>query len=89
MVGQLESQGLHLELTTDAKLLLAAKGYDPALGARPLRRAIQRMIEDPLSEALIQGDIQSPAVLEVIVSNEALYYRSVNDKLVAATPLSH
>ncbi len=40
---QLESQGLGFELTNEAKLLLAKKGYDPALGARPLRRAIQRM----------------------------------------------
>ena len=44
---QLESQGLGLELTQAAKYLLVDKGYDPALGARPLRRAIQRMVEDP------------------------------------------
>jgi ATP-dependent Clp protease ATP-binding subunit ClpC len=50
---QLESQGMGLELTDAAKLLLADKGYDPALGARPLRRAIQRMVEDPLSERLL------------------------------------
>ncbi len=48
---QLESQGLGLELTPDAKLFLAERGYDPSLGARPLRRAIQRMVEDPLSRA--------------------------------------
>ena len=62
---------------------------DRSYGARPLRRALQRYVEDPLSEALIQGEIQPPAVLEVIVENEVLYYRSMNDKLVAATPLSH
>ena len=50
---QLEGQGMGLELTDAAKLLLADKGYDPALGARPLRRAIQRMVEDPLSERLL------------------------------------
>jgi len=54
-----------------------------------LRRALQKHVEDPLSEALIQGEIQIPAVLEVIVSNDLLYYRSMNDKLVAAMPLSH
>ncbi len=62
---------------------------DRSYGARPLRRALQKYVEDPLSEALIQGEIQTPAVLEVIVENETLYYRSVNDKLVGATPLSH
>jgi len=51
--NQLESQGLGLELTHEAKVLLADRGYDPSLGARPLRRALQRMVEDPLSEQLL------------------------------------
>ena len=50
---QLESQGLGLELTPAAKVLLADKGYDPPLGARPLRRAIQQIVEDPLSERIL------------------------------------
>jgi hypothetical protein len=49
---------------------------------------LQKYVEDPLSEALIQGEIQPPSVLEVVVENEGLGYRSVNDKLVGATPLS-
>jgi len=53
VTGQLEAQGVGLELTEAAKLLLADRGYDPALGARPLRRAIQRLVEDPLSEKLL------------------------------------
>ncbi len=53
LTGQLESQGIGLELTHEAKVHLADKGYDPTLGARPLRRAIQRLIEDPLSERLL------------------------------------
>jgi ATP-dependent Clp protease ATP-binding subunit ClpC len=51
--GQLKSKDLDIELTERAKGLLAEKGYDPALGARPLRRTIQRMVEDPLSEKLL------------------------------------
>jgi len=51
--AQLEEQGMGLELTDGAKVHLADKGYDPTLGARPLRRAIQRLIEDPLSEQLL------------------------------------
>ncbi len=50
---QLKSQGIGLELTEAAKLLLAERGWDPGLGARPLRRAIQRFVEDPLSERLL------------------------------------
>ena len=61
---------------------------DRSYGARPLRRALQKFIEDPLSEALIQGDIRPPAVLEVVVQNNELSFRQVSDKLVAATPVS-
>ena len=61
---------------------------DRSYGARPLRRALQKYVEDPLSEALIQGEIHPPSVLEVVVENEGLCYRSVHDKLVGATPLS-
>ncbi len=61
---------------------------DRSYGARPLRRALQKFIEDPLSEALIQGEIHPPVVLEVIVSNDELSFRQVSDKLVAATPVS-
>ena len=50
---QLKSKDVEIELSDEAKNVLADKGYDPALGARPLRRTIQRMVEDPLSEKLL------------------------------------
>ena len=50
---QLESQDVGIELTDTAKDLLAEEGYDPSLGARPLRRAIQRLVEDPVSEKIL------------------------------------
>src|SRR5271165_2600725 len=50
---QLAGQGLGLELTPAARTLLAERGYDPQLGARPLRRAIQQLVEDPLSERIL------------------------------------
>src|SRR4029079_10354794 len=53
VVGQLEAQGLGFELKPAAKLLLAAKGYDAALGARPLRRAVQGPVEDPVYEQIL------------------------------------
>ncbi len=56
---QLEGQGLGLELTDAAKTLLAERGYDPTLGARPLRRAIQRLVEDPLSERLLWKEFRA------------------------------
>ncbi len=57
--GQLEAQGMGLELAHEAKLHLANKGYDPTLGARPLRRAIQRLLEDPLSERLLWKEFRA------------------------------
>jgi ATP-dependent Clp protease ATP-binding subunit ClpC len=65
LVGQLESQGLGIELTADAKLVLAERGYDPQLGARPLRRAIQRMIEDVLSEKLLYKEFHAGQIIVV------------------------
>jgi ATP-dependent Clp protease ATP-binding subunit ClpC len=94
LVGQmnqnLTQKNISLTLSPEAaRWILDKTCADRSYGARPLRRALQKYVEDPLSEALIQGEIHPPAVLEVIVENEALYYRSVNDKLVGATPLSH
>ena len=94
LVGQmnqnLTQKNISLTLSPEAARWIMDKTcVDRSYGARPLRRALQKYVEDPLSEALIQGEIHPPAVLEVIVENEALYYRSVNDKLVGATPLSH
>ncbi len=62
---QLESQGLGLELTQEAKYLLADKGYDPQLGARPLRRAIQREVEDPVSEKLLMKELRAGEIVVV------------------------
>jgi ATP-dependent Clp protease ATP-binding subunit ClpA len=52
----LATKGIHLEVTQSAKDVLMAEGYDPAYGARPMRRAIQRLIQDPLSLRLLSGD---------------------------------
>ena len=62
---QLEGQGLGLELTQEAKDFLADKGYDPTLGARPLRRAIQRLVEDPLSERLLWKEFRAGEIVVV------------------------
>jgi ATP-dependent Clp protease ATP-binding subunit ClpC len=56
VIREVEAQEMHLEVTEDAKALLARKGWDPQFGARPLRRAIQREVEDELSEELIKGN---------------------------------
>jgi ATP-dependent Clp protease ATP-binding subunit ClpC len=75
--NQLESQGIHLELTHEAKLLLAKKGYDPQLGARPLRRAIQRMLEDPLSEKILWKEFHAGETIIVDADGEDVTFRAV------------
>ncbi len=65
LIGQLESRGLGIELTESAKELLSKKGYDPQLGARPLRRAIQRLVEDPLSEKILNKDFRAGEIIVV------------------------
>ncbi len=62
---QLEGQGIGLELTPAAKTFVAEKGYDPTLGARPLRRAIQRLIEDALSEKLLYKEFRAGQLVVV------------------------
>jgi ATP-dependent Clp protease ATP-binding subunit ClpC len=62
---QLRNKDMGIELTTDAKALLAEKGYDPVLGARPLRRTIQREIEDTLSEKILFGEIEPGQIILV------------------------
>jgi ATP-dependent Clp protease ATP-binding subunit ClpC len=64
---QLSGQGMGLEVTDAAKLHLADKGYDPTLGARPLRRAIQRLVEDPLSERLLHKEFRAGEIVIVDV----------------------
>jgi ATP-dependent Clp protease ATP-binding subunit ClpC len=64
---QLEGQGLGIEITQPAKELLAEIGYDPQLGARPLRRAIQRHIEDVLSEKLLYKEFSAGEIIVVDV----------------------
>jgi ATP-dependent Clp protease ATP-binding subunit ClpC len=64
---QLQNKDMSLELTDNAKKLLAQRGFDPVLGARPLRRTIQREIEDQLSEKILFGEIEGGQIVLVDV----------------------
>ena len=54
--SRLEEHGLKVELTGEAREWLAKEGYDPSFGARPLKRALQKYVESPLSVALLSGE---------------------------------
>jgi len=68
---QLDAQGLDLVLTDDAKGFLGTRGYDPEMGARPLRRSIQRLLEDPLSEKVLLGDFRAGSTILVGLDTES------------------
>jgi ATP-dependent Clp protease ATP-binding subunit ClpC len=55
VLKRIEDRDIKLVLSTEAKRFLAEKGFDEKFGARPLKRAVQRYLEDPFSEALLQG----------------------------------
>ena len=78
----LSQRAITITVTEDARKWILDKTIsDRSYGARPLRRALQKFIEDPLSEALIQGTIKTrPAFLEVYLENNQLYYREVGEE---------
>jgi ATP-dependent Clp protease ATP-binding subunit ClpC len=89
IVGLLEAQlnrtllqrKLTIRLTGAARRWLVERTCtDRSYGARPLRRALQKYVEDPLSEALIQGGIGAAALVEVYVEGEGLNFRPVGDE---------
>src|SRR5690606_41931905 len=67
---RLKDKDMAIALEPGAKTLLAQRGYDPVLGARPLRRTIQREIEDALSERILYGDLKSGDLVTVGVEGE-------------------
>jgi len=68
--AQLRNKDMGLEVTTAGKQLLAKRGWDPVLGARPLRRTIQREIEDSLSEKILFGELRPGQIIVVDVEGE-------------------
>jgi ATP-dependent Clp protease ATP-binding subunit ClpB len=75
----LAERRIQLEVTDEAKDLLAEKGYDPHYGARPLKRVIQRMLQDPLAMKILEGEFPegSKVRVDARVSGEALEFRSI------------
>jgi ATP-dependent Clp protease ATP-binding subunit ClpB len=73
--GRLADRRLALELTEEARALIARRGYDPVYGARPLRRYIQREVETRIGRALIAGEIPEGATITVDADQEQLIVR--------------
>jgi len=82
--GNLVAKQVKIRLAPDAaKYVLEKTCGDRSYGARPLRRALQKYIEDPLSEALIQGTLPRPSELEVYLGDTGIYYRVLSQETEA------
>lgn len=86
---QLAAHGLVLQLDESAKEFLAQKGYEPASGARPLRRAIQRYIEDELSEEILEGKWVAGDVIEASHKDDKLVFSKVEGAVGIEPELSN
>jgi ATP-dependent Clp protease ATP-binding subunit ClpB len=84
--GRLAERRITLELTDEARAHLARAGYDPVYGARPLKRAIQREIETPLSRAILKGEVKDNSIVRVDVSNGEITFS--NQPLAAESAAS-
>ncbi len=93
MIGRLnlrlKSKGIRLTINDDVRAFLVQKGYDPEYGARPLRRTIQKYIEDPLSIEIIESSIRQNSDVEAQIEAGKIVFRSVEeDHMMAKTPTS-
>jgi ATP-dependent Clp protease ATP-binding subunit ClpC len=82
--GQLQERGIEIEPTISVKRFLAAEGYNPTYGARPLRRSIQRHIEDPLSEELLKGQYSPGQTIIADLKNNQVVFKIKKEKIAAS-----
>jgi ATP-dependent Clp protease ATP-binding subunit ClpC len=82
IADRMEEQGLYVALTEDARAKLAQIGFDPQFGARPLRRALQRYVESPLSVQLLRGQFVRGDMVEIFVNDDG----EIDFRLVERAP---
>jgi ATP-dependent Clp protease ATP-binding subunit ClpB len=80
----LDQRRIILDISDEAKLWLADKGYDPVYGARPLKRTLQTLIQNPMAEMILRGEILDGATVHVTVSTKGLQFKVGTTKTKAA-----
>ena len=71
---RLAERDIHFELDTSARDLLLEKGFDPTYGARPMRRAVERFLEDPMAEEIIRGDLREGETISISAKDDKLEF---------------
>src|SRR6267142_44475 len=74
VMERLKGKKLELVLDEKAKDYLVEKGYDPTYGARPMRRSVERFLEDPLAEEILKGSLHEGDPVQVTVDNDKLLF---------------
>ncbi len=69
---RLEERGYEVQMSDEALKLLSANGYDPVYGARPLKRAIQQQIENPLAQQILSGELVPGKTIELVVKDDRI-----------------
>lgn len=85
LAKRLLQKDISLRISKEALSLLAEQGYDPQYGARPMRRAIERLLEDPLSEAILRGDVAPGMNIEAVRDGDA---RTISFKQLPDSPVN-
>jgi len=83
LAERLKQNSIEIEVSDEAKALLAKKGFDPVYGARPLRRAVQSMVEDRLAEEMLEGRVKSGDKVFVDVKDDELVFVKDKSELVS------
>jgi len=83
LAARLAEKDIKIKLSPEAKQLLADKGFDPSYGARPVKRTIQRLVEDPLSEEILKGAIKAGEAVEVEVKGETMQFKAARNRAVS------
>ena len=88
VAARVREKGVEIELTPEASAFLIEKGYEPVYGARPLRRAIERFLEDPIAEEVIRGKIKSGDRVKVSADKENLTFATTSPNTPAKSTAS-
>ena len=85
VVGRIKNKDIHVTLNDAAKEFLIEKGYDPTYGARPMRRAVEKYLEDPFAEELLRGNVKAGDTLEITLDGTKLGFHVVSSKEEASS----
>jgi ATP-dependent Clp protease ATP-binding subunit ClpC len=86
VLTRIKATEVHIDLQQSAKEFLIDRGYDPQYGARPMRRAVERFLEDPLAEELLRGNVKPGDHVEVIAAEGKLSFRVPESQAQSSAP---